>query len=193
MHAVRSSLVTRLARSFAIALIAASAIEWMALRSRWTAPRILAFSHGATYVDQGDVVRQHSAFDCGIAALAMILAHYQRGEHSLDSLRELTQRRQRGLSFAELQRAAAAYFLSARGWIVPAGQLRAIATPAIVHFPDHYVVLDSIRHGWAYLRDPAIGRVRMTLGMLARRSTGRVLVFSVNSTLARPGLQSTSP
>jgi ABC-type bacteriocin/lantibiotic exporter with double-glycine peptidase domain len=121
----------------------------------------------------------------------MVLAHHTRGEHStnaarpehaLDSLRELTQRLQRGLSFAELQRAAAAYSLSSQGWIVPAGQLRTIPMPAIVHFPNHYVVLDSIRRGSAYLRDPAIGRVRMTLAMLARRSTGRVLVFSVNST-----------
>jgi ABC-type bacteriocin/lantibiotic exporter with double-glycine peptidase domain len=119
----------------------------------------------------------------------MILAHYGRVGNSLDSLVALTEQRRRGLSFAELQRAAAAASLSAQGWIVPAGQLGAIATPAIVHFPNHYVVLDSIRQRWAYLRDPAIGRVRMTLGMLAWWSTRRVLVFTVGSTVAGPTAQ----
>ena len=190
--AIVSRLMTRRVRRVAIALLAAGAIESVALRS-WILPRVLAFSHGATYLDQGNVVRQRTHLDCGVAALAMILAHHSRGENStygarreyaLESLRELTQRRQRGLSFAELQNAAAAYALSAQGWILPASRLRTIAMPAIVHFPNHYVVLDSIRQRSAYLRDPAIGRVRMTLAMLARRSTGRVLVFCVNSTQA---------
>jgi peptidase C39-like protein len=176
-----SRVITRRLRGLAVTLIAAGAIESLAVRVPWLALRVLAFSHGAAYIDQGDVIRQRSTRDCGVAALAMMLAHYERGDDSLDSLRALIQRRQRGLSFAELQSAAAAYALSARGWILPASQLGAVTTPAIVHFPNHYVVLDSIRQRSAYLRDPAIGRVRMKLRVLAWRSTGRVLVFGVNS------------
>ena len=55
--------------------------------------------------------------------------------------------------------------------------LRASALPAIVQFPGHFVVVDSITTADSViLRDPAIGRIRMTVGVFERAWTGRVLL-----------------
>lgn len=132
---------------------------------------------GAAYIDQGDVVRQTSAYDCGWAALAMIVVQHGRSASAVDDLHWLTTRRRAGLTFDELRAAAFRAALHARGVVGSVRTLESATLPAIVHFPGHYLVLDSIRTGDSfYLRDPAIGRIVMSRTAFIERWSGKMLL-----------------
>ena len=54
-------------------------------------------------------------------------------------------------------------------------------SPAVLQFRNHFVLFDGFdARGAAVLRDPAIGRLRMSEDDLERHWTGMVLVFSTN-------------
>ena len=144
-------------------------------------PRAIAWFLGGRYIDDVDVIHQRSRHDCGVAALEMVLRHFGRTNEALDSLRLVSQRRARGLSFGDLQDKASSLGLDSHGWTMTTGDLGSVPLPAVVHFPGHFLVLDSLGRGWFYLRDPSSGRIRMTPDSFRRRWSGRILVFGPTS------------
>lgn len=140
----------------------------------------------AIYLDQVGVSRQLSLDDCGVAAMEMLIAHLTGRSERLDSLRQLTIARRRGISFAELSAFAETRGLRATGWQMSVEELRTHALPVIVQFPNHFLVLDSFSGAEeAILRDPSIGRIRMAVRDFERAWTGRVLFIGAGDTLSR--------
>jgi ABC-type bacteriocin/lantibiotic exporter with double-glycine peptidase domain len=138
----------------------------------------LATILGGQYLDDVDVIHHRSRNDCGVAALEMVLRRFGRDETDLNSLRILAQRRPSGLSLGDLEDKALALGLESHAWLMTAADLGTAPLPAVVHFPGHFLVLDSLgRGGWVYLRDPSNGRIRMTAVSFRRHWSGRILLF----------------
>jgi ABC-type bacteriocin/lantibiotic exporter with double-glycine peptidase domain len=166
------------ALSFA-AVAGAGATGTWASRSPTPVPVAVAAAWwiGGDYGGREGVVMQRGDADCGVAALAMVLEHH-RIDAGLHDERLSVLGRGEGLSLLEMQRISARQGLPARGWRMDMRALARAPLPAVVHFQDHYVVVDRVlADGTVHLRDPDIGRVVLPAADFARLWTGNVLVF----------------
>ncbi|MET9246776.1 cysteine peptidase family C39 domain-containing protein [Nonomuraea sp. NPDC003709] len=114
--------------------------------------------------------------DCGPACLSTIFAH-----HGLRvPVREIRERcgvGRDGLTGAGLKAAAEEYGFTIGGWRVEADALESFPVPSMIFVDQrHYVVLEGMRKRWAYLNDPAVGRIRLSREEFRRRFSGIVLV-----------------
>jgi ATP-binding cassette, subfamily B, bacterial len=107
-----------------------------------------------------NVVYQTSENDCGLAVLAMLLAHH--GRHL--SLYELKMRHPistAGMSVLDLKLIARSYGLDCKVFAVQgdAAQLAQLATPFIAHWGgQHFTVVTRIADGKMHLADPRDGK-----------------------------------
>jgi NHLM bacteriocin system ABC transporter peptidase/ATP-binding protein len=114
--------------------------------------------------------------DCGPACLSMIFAY-----HGLrvppHEVRERCGVGRDGLSGAGIKVAAEEYGFDISGHRVDADDLETYAVPSMI-FVDHrhYVVLEGMRRRWAYINDPAVGRIRLSRADFRKRFSGIVLV-----------------
>ena len=100
-------------------------------------------------------VRQAESSECGLAALAMI-ANWWGHDFDLGAVRRRFGVSSRGIALRDLMRAAEALGFTARPLKVPLEGLSALQLPAILHWDmDHFVVLERISKGRAYIVDPA--------------------------------------
>jgi ATP-binding cassette subfamily B protein RaxB len=100
-------------------------------------------------------IRQAEAAECGLAALAMI-ANFWGHDFDLSSLRRRFPVSSRGVGLRTLMETADALGLSPRPLKVRLDGLAAIQLPAILHWDmDHFVVLERVSRGKAYIVDPA--------------------------------------
>jgi ATP-binding cassette subfamily B protein RaxB len=118
---------------------------------------------------------QTEAAECGLACLAMIVAH-----HGLDS--DLPTLRQRfaislkGTTMADLVRMAGQLQCRGRALRAQLHQLPQLALPCILHWDlNHFVVLASVGRGGAVIHDPAHGVRRLGLAELSKHYTGVAL------------------
>jgi ABC-type bacteriocin/lantibiotic exporter with double-glycine peptidase domain len=124
------------------------------------------------------VVLQDRGNNCGAASLKMVLD--RRG---IDvSLRELELRlraTRHGSSLLALKTTAESYGLHADGWKLRGEDLFRISPPVILFVESsHFVVLDSLdADGFLFLRDPAMGRVKIMKQHLMNIWKGEALVF----------------
>lgn len=128
----------------------------------------------AQQVEQGTAlevpyVRQASRADCGMAALASVMAYYQGPAHSQrDLLERYPPASPEGYALGELRDIARAHGLVA--FVVP-GELALLrghldrGRPLIVPLHDHYVVVAGIddERGTVIAMDPARGPVALEL------------------------------
>ncbi|MDB4950161.1 MAG: hypothetical protein JWM27_2810 [Gemmatimonadetes bacterium] len=146
-----------------------------------TAPpvaRTVAWALGAEYLGRAGARIQQGDDDCGIAAMQMVLEARGVAAQGLDSARAVVLARGEGASFGELRALAGRSGVRAEGWKLDGPALARAPMPAIVHFPDHYVVVDAVEaDGSVLARDPGIGRVRYPAARFAELWTGHVLVF----------------
>jgi ABC-type bacteriocin/lantibiotic exporter with double-glycine peptidase domain len=148
--------------------------------------RAVAWALDARYLGREGVRMQQGKVDCGVAALAMILAHHGR-DAGLDAVRRNVLDRGHGLSLLEMQRIAAARGVSAAGWRLDMPALARASLPAVAHFQDHYVVVDRVvPDGTVLIRDPSIGKLELTGARFRELWTGNVLLFHVPSSSAAP-------
>ncbi len=103
-------------------------------------------------------ILQMEATECGAAALAMILAHYKLWV-PLEKLRAECGVNRDGSNASCVLKAARGRGLMAKGVKMTPDAIKAAEYPLIIHWEfNHFVVLEGIKNGRAYLNDPAIGR-----------------------------------
>lgn len=101
------------------------------------------------------LVRQTEAAECGLASLAMI-ANWHGHDVDLNLLRQRFGTSARGMSLRQLMQTADGMQLLARPLKLDLNGLPLLHLPAILHWDlNHYVVLERIERGRAYIADPA--------------------------------------
>ena len=123
-------------------------------------------------------VRQHTAMDCGVACLAMVLGYLGK-PLPLDEVRQVVGGGRDGANAEALLAAARWFGLRGRGVRIDSIEALAALEPgAILHWRfSHFVVLDRVRRDGLHIVDPAGGR-RVVSHQEARRSfTGVALLF----------------
>jgi CRP-like cAMP-binding protein len=123
-------------------------------------------------------VRQESATDCGVAALAMVARFHGRDVGLLDCLRRVARVRQAGTSLLEVQRAAA--LLGFHGHAVRLGveELTEAALPAVAHLTHgHFVVVYAAGQQGIVVGDPAVGVVTLAADAFRQTWSGNLLLL----------------
>lgn len=140
--------------------------------------RAWTWSVGGHYLGRENVRMQEGMWDCGVAAVAMVLEAHRRAP-PLEPLRAEVRDRGRGLSLLEMQEVAGERGVRSDGWRLEFAALARMPLPAIAHFEDHYVVVDRITpSGAVWIRDPAVGRLELPRRSFEKLWTGNVLVFA---------------
>jgi len=113
-------------------------------------------------------ILQMEVTECGAASLGMVLAHYGKWV-SLEELREVCGASRDGTSMADLLRAARSYGLEGHGSYLRAAKLDKFGYPIILFWKGaHFVVLEGLVKGGAWLNDPANGQRFVTTEELER-------------------------
>ena len=108
------------------------------------------------------VVVQLDAVECGAAALSMILAYYGKWL-SLEQLRTDCGISRDGSNGRSIILAARRHDLDAHGYQADIAHLPSLA-PAIIHWNhNHFVVFKGFAGGMAYVNDPAVGSIAVTM------------------------------
>ncbi len=103
------------------------------------------------------VIRQSQNTECGLACLAMVTKYYGRGE-SLRDLRAMFGLGDRGMTLADIMRAADKLALNSRPLRIEPEDLAQLKTPSILHWQmNHYVVLKRVKASGIEINDPASG------------------------------------
>ena len=124
------------------------------------------------------VVMQLEALECGAAALAMVLAYYEKWV-PLEQLRSDCGVSRDGSNAKNILRAARSYGLVAQGYRYETEELRKNGKfPCIVHWNfNHFVVLNGFRGRKAVLNDPARGTYSVSVESFDQSFTGICLMF----------------
>jgi len=132
-------------------------------------------------------ILQIEAVECGAASLAIVLAHHGRWV-TLEDMRIACGVSRDGTKASNLLKAGRHFGLVAKGFRKEVDGLADIPFPAILHWNfNHFVVLEGVRGGDAFINDPASGRRKITRRELAEAFTGVVLAFEPAPTFERTG------
>lgn len=120
-------------------------------------------------------VRQSEAAECGLAALTMV-ANWWGHDLDLGAMRQRFGVSSRGMGLRELMQAADEIGLAPRPLKVGLDALRNVQLPAILHWDmNHFVVLERISRGKAYILDPGMDGRWHDWDSLSRHFTGVAL------------------
>ena len=133
------------------------------------------------------VLLQMEDGECGIVALAMILAYYGRFV-SVDNLREICRVSAGGTTAEHLLSGARHYGLFARAYSLDAGAAAAFPVPVVVHWnSSHFVVVEHCDGERVCLVDPVFGQRIVPYREFGAGFTGTVLVFFPGQDFATGG------
>lgn len=135
-----------------------------------------------------NLVEQRTDFSCGAAAVATILRQAYRFD--VDEEQVITGMlagadhdlvRTQGFSMLDMKRYIQALGMRARGYRIPPAALGELKVPVIVlqevRGYKHFVVLQRVQNGWAYVGDPVLGHKRYALDEFAEGWNG--IVFAI--------------
>ena len=137
------------------------------------------FIIGGEYLGQDGVVMQTKQNNCGPSALKMIFDHYKIAS-SLDEIEKAVHLTKSGSTMRSLKELAESKGLKAAGWKLTMKDFIASPVPSLlfVH-DDHFIVVDSVVGNSVFIRDPAIGKIKMTERKLQEIWKGETLIFSL--------------
>lgn len=133
------------------------------------------------------LVRQAEITECGLACLAMI-SNYWGSDLDLPALRRRFGVSSRGITLRTLMQTADSLGLTPRALKIAPGSgvlagLSGIQTPAILHWDlDHFVVVEKVTKGRAYILNPAVGASWHDEQSLSRHVTGVALELRPSTT-----------
>jgi predicted double-glycine peptidase len=142
------------------------------------------------------MVRQHTDYSCGAAALATILRYAYHLDVDEDTVIEgmlgvsdPALVRQRGFSLLDIKHYVELLGMRGRGYRVTEERLRTLRVPALVLMNvngfRHFVVLKQVRHDEAELADPMLGNRRMKLGDFLRSWPSHAVFVVIGSDFDR--------
>lgn len=117
------------------------------------------------------VVMQMETVECGAAALSMLLAYHGKWL-SIEQLRTDCGVSRDGSNARNIVRAARSHGMDAHGWHADIDDLPALA-PAIIHWNyNHFVVFKGFDRGLAFINDPSMGSMAVSMKDFRRSYTG---------------------
>ncbi len=123
--------------------------------------------------------------ECGVAALAAVLAYYGL-DMPLEKVRAATGVSRDCLNAGHLARAARSLGLTCSVRRCEPERLAALGTPSIVYLSFiHFAIFEGVREGDVLLNDPSKGRCVMAREEFDEAFTGIVLTFAPNETFQR--------
>lgn len=123
------------------------------------------------------VVMQMETVECGAAALSMLLAYHGKWL-SIEQLRTDCGVSRDGSNARNIVLAARHHGMDAHGWQADIDHLPSLA-PAIIHWNhNHFVVFKGFHRGMAFINDPAMGSMVVSMKDFQRSYTG-VAITSV--------------
>ena len=133
---------------------------------------------GGEYQGTEGVLMQSSYNDCGPAALQMIFDRYGISS-TVEEIGRTVRLTGSGASMLSLKQMAELKGLHAEGWRLTLADLARASFPVMlfVH-DDHFVVADSIYNNIVFIRDPAIGRIKMETCNLPKIWRGETLIVA---------------
>jgi predicted double-glycine peptidase len=142
------------------------------------------------------MVRQHTDYSCGAAALATILRYAYHLDVDEDTViegmlgvSEPALVKQRGFSLLDIKHYVELLGMRGRGYRVTEERLRTLRVPALVLMNvngfRHFVVLKQVRHDEAELADPMLGNRRMKLDDFLRSWPSHAVFVVIGSDFDR--------
>ena len=123
-------------------------------------------------------ILQRKGIECAAASLAMIFAYWGKFP-SLDQLCAETRVSPDNCNAGDIMRAAKRFGMDCHGYRRELDGLMKTPMPCIIHWDfNHFIVLESIRDGYALVNDPAVGHRVISMEELDEGFTGVVLTFS---------------
>ena len=117
------------------------------------------------------VVMQMETVECGAAALSMLLAYHGKWL-SIEQLRTDCGVSRDGSNARNIVLAARHHGMDAHGWQADIAHLPSLA-PAIIHWNhNHFVVFKGFHRGMAFINDPAIGSMAVSMKEFQRSYSG---------------------
>lgn len=129
---------------------------------------------------------QYQTTECGVAALAMILAYH--GRHvPMEDIRRVTGVSRDCLNAADMVRAGRHYGLECSAYSREPDDLRRMSFPFVVHVRFiHFVVVEGMTADRVLVNDPACGRSEIPIEQFDESFTGIVITFRPGPTF-QPG------
>lgn len=152
-------------------------IVGMFLQTSIADKKLSAFMIEAEYLDKLGVVFQTRDNNCGPSALKMIFNHFNINS-TIDEIENKVGLTEKGSTMLALKEMAESKGLKVEGWRLTIQDLLTKPFPTLLFIHgDHYVVVDSIVNKEAFIRDPAIGRLRLNQNNLNSIWNGETLIF----------------
>ncbi len=136
-----------------------------------------AWRMGGIYLGNQGVRIQTGINNCGPTSLQMIFDYYGIPS-TVQEIEQTIRLNEKGSTMLALKEMSEMKGLHAEGWRLTPNDISNVLFPALlfVH-DDHFVVADSIWNDNVFVRDPAIGRLKIPKGKLTQIWKGEILLF----------------